>query len=128
MVLLLSINCPDLQVGLSAAAPHCKAYSTLPAQQDAIIAQHADALEGSQLTIEEHIHSMLVGEGLHGCTHLFKFLVTGVGCVPAIHCGPRHLLAVDQFHLLVGLPSCTVGSCNLRPVKWQQNMQQEWLQ
>ena len=40
---------------------------------------------------------MLVGEGLHGCAHLLKLLVTGIGCVPAIHI----MLAVGQMNCMV---------------------------
>lgn len=40
---------------------------------------------------------MLVGEGLHGCAHLLKLLVAGIGCVPAVHI----LLAVGQMHCMV---------------------------
>ena len=35
------------------------------------------------MAIEEDVHSMLVGEGLHGHAHLLKLLVAGISGVPA---------------------------------------------
>lgn len=48
----------------------------------------------SESTVEEHIHSMLVGQRLHGCAHLLELLVTGVSCVPALHLALKHLPAM----------------------------------
>lgn len=52
------------------------------------------------ITIEEDIHPMLVGERLHGGTHLLKLLVAGVSCVPTPHHTSHHWLVAckQQLH------------------------------
>lgn len=41
------------------------------------------SLVGVHMAIEEDVHSMLVGEGLHGHAHLLKLLVAVISGVPA---------------------------------------------
>ena len=40
-------------------------------------------LDEMQLTVVEDVHTILVGDGLHGNTHPLKLLVGAVSCEPA---------------------------------------------